>query len=68
MSDWDFDISWCNGVDCRKKDYCHRFYDSWAKQESIRLGEIYLSMFVTSPINDGKCEYFWPEKEEYSDI
>ena len=45
------DITMCKGEGCLDKDKCYRY--------TAPKSEYWQSMFVTAPIKDGKCEYFW---------
>lgn len=45
------DISMCNGTNCPSKDECYRF--------RAVPNEPWQSYFMTPPIEDGRCEYFW---------
>lgn len=45
------DISMCAGGTCPSKDQCYRY--------RAVPNEYRQSYFMTPPLEDGKCEYFW---------
>jgi hypothetical protein len=45
------DISMCNGKGCPSANECYRF--------RATPNEYRQSYFMTPPIKDGKCDYFW---------
>lgn len=47
------DISKCKGTDCPLKEKCYRF--------TAPAGE-WQSWFIETPFKDGKCEYYWDNK------
>lgn len=55
-----FDITICEGVDCPIKDSCFRHYAHIKAKESESL---YVSVFLTAPYKDGKCDYYSKTKE-----
>lgn len=44
------DITKCAGDGCPLKETCHRF---------TAPAEMYQSFFMTPPVKNGKCEYYW---------
>jgi len=44
------DITKCTGEGCALNETCYRF---------TAPAEMYQSFFMTPPIKDGKCEYYW---------
>lgn len=52
------DITKCTGENCPQKGTCHRF--------TANENELRQSYFVDPPIVDGKCEYYWGKKAEYT--
>ena len=44
------DISKCTGEECPLKETCYRFTSP---------AGMYQSFFMTPPIKNGKCEYYW---------
>ena len=44
------DITKCSGANCDLKDSCYRYTAS---------EDLYQSYFVTPPIQDGKCDFYW---------
>lgn len=47
------DISKCPGTGCDKKDTCYRY--------TSKAG-IWQSYFGTPPINNGRCEFYYPNE------
>ena len=45
------DITMCPGTECPHKKTCYRF--------TANPSEYRQSYFVTAPIKEGKCEYYW---------
>jgi len=50
------DITMCKGTDCPQKENCYRF--------TANPNEYRQSYFMTPPIKDSKCEYYWGENAE----
>lgn len=50
------DITMCPGTDCPHKEKCYRY--------TATPDDLWQSYFVSSPIKDGKCEYYWGENGE----
>ena len=46
------DISKCTGEKCPLKETCYRFTSP---------AGMYQSFFMTPPIKNGKCEYYWSQ-------
>jgi hypothetical protein len=46
------DITKCTGEGCPLKETCHRF---------TAPAEMYQSYFMTPPVLNGKCEYYWSQ-------
>ena len=46
------DISKCTGEECPLKETCYRFTSP---------AGMYQSFFMTPPIKNGKCEYYWSQ-------
>ena len=46
------DISKCTGEECPMKETCYRFTSP---------AGMYQSFFMTPPIKNGKCEYYWSQ-------
>jgi hypothetical protein len=53
------DITKCTGEGCPMRAGCYRF-----TAPASRFAQSY---FVTPPVKDGECEYFWPERDEEKD-
>lgn len=49
------DIAMCNGTNCPLKETCYRF-----KAKPCE----YQTYFMTPPLEDGKCEYYWKMEEK----
>ena len=49
------DISMCEGTGCPSKDSCYRF--------TATPSEYRQAYFSEPPIKDGKCEYYWEDKQ-----
>ncbi len=50
------DITLCKGVNCPHKEGCYRY--------TAIPSEFMQSYFMTPPIEDGKCDYYWGENRE----
>ena len=46
----------CRGYECPKKETCYRY--------RATPNEICQSYFISSPLVEGECEYYWPLKNE----
>jgi len=49
------DITMCPGTNCPHKEKCYRFTAKASDWQSV---------FIDSPIKDGKCNYFWGDDSQ----
>jgi hypothetical protein len=49
------DITMCPGTNCPHKEKCYRFTAKASDWQSV---------FIDSPIKDGKCDYFWGDDSQ----
>ena len=50
------DISMCVGLNCPLKEKCYRY--------TAKVSKFWQSYFTEVPYKDGKCEYFWDNKDK----
>ena len=49
------DIAMCEGTDCPLRENCKRFMSE---------PDSYSQSYMSPPYKDGKCDFYWPLKEE----
>lgn len=66
LCEMSLDITWCTGLRCDRKEWCHRYIENLkrlVKKRGMDFNELQISV-ATFADHDGKCDDFMKLKQE----